>query len=198
MTQAMKKELFNKNKRAIKAALPEVSLCPYCNSLMSKDTKSPYSFVSIDHKVAYSKGGSDEMENLIPCCGNCNTKKGNNPQAIFFRLNSPKVLTDEEYIFLNDVVTIFQRIEYLYQLKELVVAGKVSEAIDLSKEAQVKTTSSSFFNKLTQGIKNNSNADYITKEVIVRLKAELDKMSTLKENLSGVDYALYCLLESGL
>ena len=84
MTKAQDKILFNQNKRLIKASLPDHSICPYCNSIMVKNAKCPYALVSIDHIVPYTKGGGDELTNLVTCCANCNTRKGNLKNGIFF------------------------------------------------------------------------------------------------------------------
>ena len=36
-----------------------------------------YDLATIDHLVPMSKGGSDELENLVSCCRRCNSKKNN-------------------------------------------------------------------------------------------------------------------------
>jgi hypothetical protein len=198
MTQANNKALFNQNKRAIKAALPDESVCPYCNCIMLKATNSPYSLVSLDHIKAYSKGGDDSLENLIACCANCNTKKGNNPFALFFRINTTKIIPDSEYTLLNDFVTVTQRVEYLKKIKELIIAKELLSGVTLSQEAEIKTSSNSFFAKLTLALKNNTNSDYILKEVVVRLKAELDKLTTLNEELKHISFSTYSLFPSNL
>ena len=43
-------------------------LCVYCGINKSN---------TIDHIIALSKGGSNNFENLVACCINCNSKKGN-------------------------------------------------------------------------------------------------------------------------
>lgn len=70
MTKAIDKKLFKLNKHRIKEALPDKSPCPYCNAIMQKDTQFKFSYVSIDHRVAHGKGGTDEASNLIACCSN--------------------------------------------------------------------------------------------------------------------------------
>lgn len=45
--------------------------CRYCGN----DTN-PFRDFTIDHDVPWSKGGSDVVENLWPCCKSCNSRKG--------------------------------------------------------------------------------------------------------------------------
>lgn len=69
-------------RRAIKAAVPVVDLtpeqwwfvqcmfdhrCAYC----SKRTK-----LTQDHLIPISKGGNHTVDNVVPACASCNTKKG--------------------------------------------------------------------------------------------------------------------------
>lgn len=41
--------------------------CPYCGESGKK--------LTVDHVIPYSKGGTNSIDNLIPCCGSCNSKK---------------------------------------------------------------------------------------------------------------------------
>jgi hypothetical protein len=193
MTQAQDKALFNQNKRLIKSKMAQESVCPYCNSIMLKDTTSPYNLVSIDHITAYSKGGDDSLENLIPCCANCNTKKGNTPNATMFKLQNPRILSNYEYEQLNDYTTVSVRIDKLKSMKDLILSGELKTAIALSQESERTTISKSFFSKLSTALKNNTNPDYIIKEVIVRLKAEMDKMTNLTESTQHIKFTIYNL-----
>lgn len=36
-----------------------------------------FELMTIDHVLPKSKGGTNDLENLVPCCNRCNTKKGN-------------------------------------------------------------------------------------------------------------------------
>jgi hypothetical protein len=47
--------------------------CKYCGG------KPPEKKLTLDHKVAKSKGGSDEDSNLVTACSDCNLAKGNTP-----------------------------------------------------------------------------------------------------------------------
>lgn len=201
MTQAQNKELFNLNKRMLKAQLPNNPICPYCNGIMLKDNSSPYALISIDHILAYSKGGSDELNNLLACCANCNTKKGNDPRSVMFKLDSPRILTDAEYASLNDFITISTRIIILEIIKESILKINYPEALRLARISQRSTTSKSFFTKLEQSLQkclalseSKVRHDYSLKEVIVRLKAEKDKMCEIKEVTAPLNFSTYCLI----
>src|SRR5208283_587336 len=45
--------------------------CFYCHAELSKKTR------TLDHKIPLSRGGSNEPENLVPCCRTCNSRKHN-------------------------------------------------------------------------------------------------------------------------
>lgn len=45
--------------------------CAYCDYLEKSRE------LTVDHITAICKGGSDEYENLLPCCRQCNISKGN-------------------------------------------------------------------------------------------------------------------------
>lgn len=46
--------------------------CWYCGIQTN-----PFRDFTIDHVVPVSKGGSDDLANLVPCCRSCNSRKGN-------------------------------------------------------------------------------------------------------------------------
>jgi 5-methylcytosine-specific restriction endonuclease McrA len=54
--------------------------CRYCGLDMKGDMitvklRKPQSRITVDHVIPTSKGGSNELENLVTCCQLCNTKK---------------------------------------------------------------------------------------------------------------------------
>jgi 5-methylcytosine-specific restriction endonuclease McrA len=44
--------------------------CFYCHIELTKKTR------TFDHKLPLSRGGTNEIENLVPCCRRCNYRKG--------------------------------------------------------------------------------------------------------------------------
>lgn len=45
--------------------------CWYCDIQTN-----PFRDFTIDHVIPVSKGGTDDLANLVPCCKSCNSKKG--------------------------------------------------------------------------------------------------------------------------
>jgi 5-methylcytosine-specific restriction endonuclease McrA len=66
--------------------LLESPCCSYCSLPMAWD-------VSIDHKIAISRGGRHQLANLAVCCSRCNQAKG--------------LLTDEEFVQLRELLKVF-------------------------------------------------------------------------------------------
>jgi 5-methylcytosine-specific restriction endonuclease McrA len=52
-------------------------LCAWCGN--------PLKAFRLDHVIPSSRGGSNEESNLVPCCGSCNSAKGNRPPEVFHR-----------------------------------------------------------------------------------------------------------------
>ena len=52
--------------------------CYYCGKKLDPNNW------EIDHKIPKSRGGTDALDNLVPCCPECNDEKGD--------------MTDREYI----------------------------------------------------------------------------------------------------
>ncbi len=67
-------------------------ICHYCDRPLPRPgTKRGYA-THFDHKHAQSKGGSDELANLLVCCKICNREKGNKDYETYLhdRLNQAK------------------------------------------------------------------------------------------------------------
>ena len=77
--------------------------CWYCGRKLSfntpKDRVKPRGF-TVDHFEPRSYGGSDELENLRPCCRACNTLKGNAD------IETMRMLIRLEYSSLPDFLTV--------------------------------------------------------------------------------------------
>ena len=57
----------------------ERGLCFYCLRRVEEEAK------TLDHVLALAKGGSDSYRNLVCCCAECNSYKGEKPAADFLR-----------------------------------------------------------------------------------------------------------------
>ena len=51
--------------------------CFYCGEVLK-----PWETFSIDHVIPKSKGGTNEFENLVPCCLHCNKIKKDRPARV--------------------------------------------------------------------------------------------------------------------
>ncbi len=67
--------------------------CIYCESRMSPDN------ATSDHIVPISKKGNNSQVNLVVCCRNCNSDRGNMDFATYMRWRNPKY-RNERYIFI--------------------------------------------------------------------------------------------------
>lgn len=80
-----------------------------------------YNF-AIDHLIPKSKGGTNETQNLLPCCKSCNSKKGTKSLEEFrfietLRENDIPLFTTEQIEFLKqkiDISKIFPRLKKFY------------------------------------------------------------------------------------
>ncbi len=52
--------------------------CAYCNNGIEEGAK-----LTLDHVVPYSKGGSNKETNLVTCCHQCNSSRGNRAMRAF-------------------------------------------------------------------------------------------------------------------
>lgn len=53
---------------------------------------------TVDHIVPKSKGGSDRMSNLVPCCRRCNTSKGTKDYDDFLEYRHAEAVAYSAYI----------------------------------------------------------------------------------------------------
>jgi 5-methylcytosine-specific restriction endonuclease McrA len=59
--------------------------CEYCENDMQFDNPQLPNYVTIDHKLPLSKGGSNRIDNLAVCCRSCNFSKASLTLEQFFQ-----------------------------------------------------------------------------------------------------------------
>lgn len=71
------KELGADGKLVYKYELEELygPYCWYCGCKLNEKVGSPRKF-TIDHIIPRKLGGTDTIENMVPCCSKCNYEKG--------------------------------------------------------------------------------------------------------------------------
>lgn len=63
-------------------------VCPECGKKMSiKNPRGKASYMTIDHIVPKSLGGTNNIENLRGLCKDCNAKRGNDMTDVKSRIN---------------------------------------------------------------------------------------------------------------
>lgn len=63
-------------------------ICPECTKKMSlNNPRARNSYMTIDHIVPLSKGGTNNLGNLRGLCAKCNVARGNNMKKIKYKIN---------------------------------------------------------------------------------------------------------------
>jgi 5-methylcytosine-specific restriction endonuclease McrA len=67
-------------------------MCHYCDKPLPRPGTKMGKMTHLDHKHAQSKGGSDDLDNLLVCCKVCNREKGKKDYEVYLhdRLNQAK------------------------------------------------------------------------------------------------------------
>lgn len=200
MTRAIDKRLFNQNKKIMKEGFSSQEICPYCNCIMAKETGSSFSVISIDHIVASTKGGTDELCNLIACCANCNSRKGNGTRTLLANFKDPILLSDDDYKALNSFLSLELRIFWARELKELLLNKEYDKALEGCLIGENNSPSKGFFEILSRDIrkvKENKTIQLenkIIKQIVKTLKEDIQRMSLAKESVSHLDFVTYSLI----
>ena len=81
--------------------------CCYCNRSFSEDLKG-----TREHIIAKANGGSDKMENLTPCCFECNQLRGSLTLHQFRSTvwEVMKILNGKYSINLNDLEKVYENL----------------------------------------------------------------------------------------
>ena len=56
---------------------PKLTPDPRCPGILLVEAYDPRIMASVDHVIPRSKGGKNNIENLVPCCLSCNSRKNN-------------------------------------------------------------------------------------------------------------------------
>ena len=91
-----------RDRRHIQAQVWEKNggICWYCGLKLN-----PWLTFSVDHFCPVRLGGSDDIENLVPCCRPCNARKRDKTIDEFRHIMSKRkgtAFTDEQVKYLND------------------------------------------------------------------------------------------------
>jgi 5-methylcytosine-specific restriction endonuclease McrA len=62
----------------------ENCICPYCETKLTMDN------ATSDHIIPISEGGNNCQVNLIVCCRDCNSERGNRKFSEYFKYKNPK------------------------------------------------------------------------------------------------------------
>lgn len=89
--------------------------CAYCGKVLSDDA-------TIDHIIPRSKGGGNNLDNLLPSCRSCNTSKGVKSLEEFrfwrtFKVNNTPTFTTEQLLYLStkaELSKLFPPLEKFY------------------------------------------------------------------------------------
>jgi 5-methylcytosine-specific restriction endonuclease McrA len=71
MPKAKRRGLLNKSDLRAQIWDKTQGHCWYCGRLMN-----PWRDFSIDRVIPFSQGGTEDPDNLVPCCRQCNSSKG--------------------------------------------------------------------------------------------------------------------------
>lgn len=58
------------------------NVCWRCGVTLTHHDPDLPTHATVDHKVERMKGGTDQLDNLAPCCADCNSKAGAKAKAL--------------------------------------------------------------------------------------------------------------------
>lgn len=126
----------------------ESKTCVYCGGVAT----------GVDHIVAKARGGSDNNDNLVPCCIECNRKKNDKPIVDF--LNSNLSTIKHELVQKNRKLARF--IEWDCDMSRYVtLQNNVNCSYSNSISNSLSNSKDNNTNNNTKDTKKNSNKNYI-------------------------------------
>ena len=84
-------------------------VCYYCDAKVAKPGSGAGRKTHFDHVVPSSSGGSDNLENLRPCCRDCNCSKASTPLEIWIDRKLDSIRRQERR--LVEIVKMLEKLE---------------------------------------------------------------------------------------
>lgn len=192
---------YRKNKKQIKNTLCSESTCTYCNGTLSTNSKK-LSYATIDHVKPRSLGGTHDKANLVVSCVFCNSRKSSKTTVLFFRLNTPKSLSKDEYYNLNQYLEFSNRLETLKNIEQFIAEDDMEQALLLLEKSKELGGKQRLFNNLVDFIKMIMGK---VRSVLLQIKTILTRVQDLikaievhynpvAKKVSNINFSTYSLI----
>lgn len=168
---------YEKQRKIIRNSLNPNSTCVYCNCYFTLDSYGKKSSLTIDHIVPQSKGGTHDLENLVPACMGCNTRKSSHEdKIILFKLATPKRLSDGEYDNISRYLNSLNRKMALERVLDLVKEDQMEEAIKFVEELRTVRPGNKLFQAIVRVIQRITNS---LTPILMQVKKILQEVNSM-------------------